>query len=224
MQIRSRLTLAFTLLIAANLFAQECYFKDKAPQGSRQTNIILLMADDLGYGDVGFNGNRKIITPHLDRMAQEGIRLDHFYAAAPLCSPTRASCLTGRSPFQAGTVDYLPTILDLLGFPVPKKRPLDGISLVPALKCELAERPIPLAFGYQRLYKDTELYALIKGKYKMCIPELDKNMMLFDLDTDQMESKDLSTPKPKLLTEMKAELAKIKDAWRASREGKDYAW
>jgi arylsulfatase A-like enzyme len=457
-------------------YARADYYRDKTRPGTKPRNVILLMADDLGYGDVGFNGNEKIITPHLDRMAQEGIRFDHFYAAAPLCSPTRASCLTGRSPFRqgifaahtggmrhaestiaeilkkqgfftgffgkwhlgwvepdkvetrgfysppwhhgfdevfatksavptwnptrtpdgwtgfgaradgswggsvyihngeqvtdklagddsrvimdraipfietaiaqekpflatiwfhaphepvvagpaylekypglpqeqqhlygcitamdeqigrlrtflqakgvgeetilffcsdngpadkltkrgiasagafrghkhqmwegglrvpslicwpgqlkenvtcsfpAGTVDYLPTILDLLDLPVPKKHPLDGISLVPVLKGELSERPVPLAFGYQRLYKDTELYAFIKGKYKICIPELGNDMMLFNLETDQTESHDLSKSNPQLLTEMNAELARIKDAWRDSREGKDYVW
>ncbi len=65
-------------------------------------NIVLIMADDLGWGDVGYNGNTVIRTPHLDRMAAEGARFDRFYAAAPVCSPTRASCLTGRHPFRSG--------------------------------------------------------------------------------------------------------------------------
>jgi len=65
-------------------------------------NVILLMSDDQGWGDVGFNGNDVIRTPHLDAMAAAGIRFDRFYAAAPLCSPTRGSCLTGRYPFRYG--------------------------------------------------------------------------------------------------------------------------
>lgn len=69
---------------------------------AQKSNVIMLMADDLGWGDVGFNGNKKIITPHLDKMAEAGIRFTNFYAAAPLCSPTRASCLTGRAPFRQG--------------------------------------------------------------------------------------------------------------------------
>lgn len=75
--------------------------KNNITEGGRP-NVILLMADDLGWGDVGFNGNEKIITDNLDDMARSGIRLTDFYAAAPLCSPTRASCLTGRSPFRQG--------------------------------------------------------------------------------------------------------------------------
>ncbi len=61
-------------------------------------NIILVMADDQGWGDMGYNGHPVILTPNLDAMASEGIRFDRFYAAAPVCSPTRGSVLTGRHP------------------------------------------------------------------------------------------------------------------------------
>lgn len=73
---------------------------DVAP--SSQPNIILIMVDDLGWGDVGFNGNTKIKTPNLDKLASKGFRLSRFYSAAPVCSPTRASCLTGRNPNRMG--------------------------------------------------------------------------------------------------------------------------
>jgi arylsulfatase A-like enzyme len=65
-------------------------------------NIILLMCDDLGWGDVGFNGNKVIRTPHLDAMSKAGLRFTRFYAQAPVCSPTRGSCLTGRHPYRYG--------------------------------------------------------------------------------------------------------------------------
>lgn len=65
-------------------------------------NMVLVMADDLGYGDVAYNGNPVVRTPCLDSLAKEGIRLDRFYAAAPVCSPTRGSCLTGRHPYRYG--------------------------------------------------------------------------------------------------------------------------
>jgi arylsulfatase A-like enzyme len=68
----------------------------------KQPNIILIMADDLGYGDLGYMGNDIIKTPHLDALAENGIRFNRFYAAAPVCSPTRASCLTGRHPYRSG--------------------------------------------------------------------------------------------------------------------------
>ena len=65
-------------------------------------NIILLMADDLGWGDTGFNGNKLVKTPELDRLANTGVILTRFYSAAPVCSPTRASALTGRHPYRTG--------------------------------------------------------------------------------------------------------------------------
>jgi arylsulfatase A-like enzyme len=63
---------------------------------SNRPNIILIMADDLGYGDTGFNGNKIIQTPHLDALAQRGVKLTHFYAGNSVCSPTRGTVLTGR--------------------------------------------------------------------------------------------------------------------------------
>lgn len=65
-------------------------------------NFILIMCDDLGWGDVGFNGGKHIRTPHLDTMAANGIKLTRFYAQAPVCSPTRASVVTGRHHDRTG--------------------------------------------------------------------------------------------------------------------------
>jgi arylsulfatase A-like enzyme len=65
-------------------------------------NIILLMADDMGWGDTGYNGHPLIQTPEVDRLAADGLVFSRFYAAAPVCSPTRGSVLTGRHPFRYG--------------------------------------------------------------------------------------------------------------------------
>lgn len=64
-------------------------------------NIVFILADDLGYADVGFNGGRQIATPHVDRLAAAGARLEQFYAQ-PVCSPTRAALMTGRYPMRHG--------------------------------------------------------------------------------------------------------------------------
>ena len=459
-----------TILLHQNVFSQN------SNKSKEQPNIIMLMADDLGYGDVGFNGNDKIITPNLDAMADDGIRFTDFYAAAPLCSPTRASCLTGRSPFrqgifaahtgamrhaettiaevlkkegyktgffgkwhlgwlesekvesrgsysppwqhgfdetfatksavptynptktppnwtswgskedgswggsiyiengvpatenldgddsrvimdraipfieksvdqdkpflatiwfhaphepiwagpeylakypnlsvkqkhyygcitamdeqigrlrtylkekgiekntlilfcsdngpadpvaksgvasagpyrghkhqmwegglrvpslilwpehiksgqvsdfQATTNDYFPTILDVLDIPVNKKVPLDGVSLVPVLNGKSSTRSKSMAFGYKRIYSGTDLSALIKGNYKICIPTKGKKMMLFDLKADPKELHDLASEMPELFDSMQVELNKVKESWKDSREGKDYKW
>lgn len=79
-------------------------------------NVVLILADDLGYGDLGCYGNTKYKTPHIDRLAREGARLTSFYAPVPFCAPTRASLLTGRYPPRCG----------LTGNPVPKDDPAGG--------------------------------------------------------------------------------------------------
>ncbi|MEM8565470.1 MAG: sulfatase-like hydrolase/transferase [Bacteroidota bacterium] len=474
MSLKKFLFLAVSIsIVSSSLQAQ---YLENEIQGNNKVNVILLMADDLGWGDVGFNGNEKIITPHLDNMAKSGLRFTNFYAAAPLCSPTRASVLTGRSPFrqgifaahtggmrmgektiaeelkkagystgffgkwhlgwvqpeaissrgyysppwhhgydevfatrsavptynptevpkgwkkfgigkdgnwdgsvyvhngeevkenlegddsriimdrvlpfleqavkdespffatiwfhtphepvvagpeylakypdlkesqkhlygaitamddqigrlksflkennledntiifftsdngpsgplvrreiasagpfrghkhqmwegglrvpslvewpgtitagkvtdfQASTVDYYPTIIDLVGLKMDEDIPYDGVSMLPFLKGDQVKRNVPVASGYQRLYKDTDLYALIQGKYKICIPEEGKEMMLFDLEEDPTESKNIANENPKLFEQMKQELEKVKASWLLSREGSDYEW
>jgi arylsulfatase A-like enzyme len=470
-------TLVVSILVSISFCGMQlnCNAQEEA-QKVKKTNIILIMADDLGWGDVGFNGNTKILTPRLDQMADAGVKFNNFYAAAPLCSPTRASCLTGRSPFRMGvfaahtggmrvaektiaevlqkagyktgffgkwhlgwvepddvesrgfysppwhhgfeevfatksavptwnptktpegwngfgvekdgswggsvyvqngervtdnlegddsrvimdraipfikesikedkpflatiwfhaphepvvagpeylakypnlpeeqkhyygcitamdeqigrlrdflkdngieentiiffcsdngpadeitekgfasagpysghkhqmwegglrvpslilwpghieegtttnyqsnTVDYFPTILDMLNLEEKIKAPLDGISLWPVLNGNSEPRPLPMAFGYQRLYKDTELYALIRNQYKICIPDKGSAMMLFNLETDPTESHDLATEMPELMKEMEAALEEIKKSWTFSRDGGDYLW
>lgn len=472
----SILLLMFQLLFFVQLSAQEKPILTDSEPGQKPFNVILLMSDDQGYGDVGFNGNTEIITPVLDDMARRGVIFSNFYAASPLCSPSRASCLTGRNPFrqgifaahtggmrpaettiaellskegystgffgkwhlgwvepdkvetrgvysppwhhgydevfatksavptwdptktpdgwtgfgsredgswggsvyvqngipvnenldgddsriimdrvlpfveqaiqkdipffatvwfhtphepvvagpeylamypdlpekkkhfygcitamdeqigrlreflrekgieentivffcsdngpsgpiarrdiassgpfrghkhqlwegglrvpslmewpghieensvckiQSGTVDYLPTILDLLGMEPFSKHPLDGISLVPALKGVKLERGLPLAFGYQRLYKETELFALINGDYKIVKPDDEEVMMLFNLRVDEGETNDISGKNSELFEKMLQTLEEIKHSWKLSREGADYTW
>ncbi len=68
---------------------------------TQRPNVILMMADDQGWGDVGYNGHPFVKTPELDAMAATGFVMNRFYAAAPVCSPTRASVMTGRNPIRA---------------------------------------------------------------------------------------------------------------------------
>ncbi len=72
-------------------------------QPSRPPNVVLLMGDDHGWEETGYNGHEFLRTPTLDRMAESGLRFDRFYAGHPSCSPTRGSVLTGRHPNRYGT-------------------------------------------------------------------------------------------------------------------------
>ena len=69
-------------------------------------NIVLVMADDMGWGQTGYYRHPVLKTPHLDAMAQSGLRFDRFYAGAPVCSPTRATVLTGRSNERTGVMTH----------------------------------------------------------------------------------------------------------------------
>ena len=90
-------------------------------------NFIIILADDLGYGDLACYGSKSIATPRLDRMAAEGVRLTDFVVSAPICSPSRASLLTGRYAQRAG----LPFVL----FPTePKGLAPEELTLAELLK------------------------------------------------------------------------------------------
>src|SRR3954447_11251430 len=75
-----------------------------AAQTRRPPNIVLIMTDDQGYGDVSLHGNGKIRTPNMDRIAREGAEFTQFHVC-PVCSPTRSSLLTGRYNYRTGVVD-----------------------------------------------------------------------------------------------------------------------
>lgn len=122
----NRLLFAFVLisLAAGKLEAAD------AP-ANRPPNVVIFFADDLGYGDLGCYGHPTIHTPHLDRMASEGLRLTQFYAAECVCTPSRAALLTGRLPIRNGMCSDTKRVLftDSLG-----GLPAEEITLAEALK------------------------------------------------------------------------------------------
>lgn len=74
---------------------------------SKPPNIVLIVSDDQGYGDLGILGQNNIITPNLDRLCREGTRLSNFYVTWPACTPSRGSLLTGRYPQRNGIYDMI---------------------------------------------------------------------------------------------------------------------
>jgi arylsulfatase A-like enzyme len=73
---------------------------------AEKPNIIIVLADDQGWGDMAYNGHPVLHTPNFDDMARSGLRFDRFYAAAPVCSPTRGSIMTGRHPVRFGCFSW----------------------------------------------------------------------------------------------------------------------
>lgn len=103
----------------------------------RRPNIIVILADDLGYGDLSCYGNTRHKTPNLDHMASEGVRFSDFYTPMPFCAPTRSSLLTGRYPFRT----------TITGNPAPDAG-INDIGL-PAGEITIAQALKPL--GYRSL-------------------------------------------------------------------------
>jgi arylsulfatase A-like enzyme len=98
------LSLSLSLLLSLALSAATA---TAATPAKRPPNIVFFLADDLGRQDLGSYGSTFYETPHLDRLAREGARFTDAYAACPVCSPTRASVLTGQWPQRTGVTDYI---------------------------------------------------------------------------------------------------------------------
>ena len=125
----------------------------------RKPNVIIILADDLGYGDVGCNGSTHIRTPNIDRLAAEGARLTDFYASANVCTPSRAGLLTGRYAIRSGLAHEVIQPADTTGLPPGE------ITIPKALKPDYATALIgkwhlghvaphwpPTNYGFDRFY------------------------------------------------------------------------
>jgi arylsulfatase A-like enzyme len=92
----TRLVYWFLLLFVSSTFS--------VAQIPKRPNVLLIITDDQGHGDLGFHGNPKIRTPQLDKFARESVQFQRFYVS-PVCAPTRASLMTGRYNYRTGVVD-----------------------------------------------------------------------------------------------------------------------
>jgi arylsulfatase A len=99
LQTKLLLKTLITVLLAAS-FVGAAFAEDAKP------NIVFLLADDMGYGDLACFGSPVIQSPNIDRLAAQGVKLNQCYAASPNCSPARTGMLTGRSPYRVGMYDF----------------------------------------------------------------------------------------------------------------------
>ena len=97
----------FLSILAASALTTVNASAQPAERERRKANFVIMLADDLGYGDVGCYGSA-IRTPAIDALARDGVRLTDCYASAPVCSPSRAGMLTGRTPTRLGIHDWIP--------------------------------------------------------------------------------------------------------------------
>ncbi|KAA5544688.1 sulfatase-like hydrolase/transferase [Roseiconus nitratireducens] len=140
-----------------------------AAEPASRPNIVLVMADDQGWGETGYNGHPILKTPHLDAMAAAGLRLDRFYAGAPVCSPTRAAVLTGRNCQRAGVPEHgyalrhqeitLPQLLADAGYQTAHfgKWHLDGLR-GPGVPILASDPFHPGTFGFSHWLSVTNFY------------------------------------------------------------------
>ena len=104
-----------------------------AQSNQTKPNFIIILADDLGYADVGFTGSKQIKTPHIDAIAKDGVVFTDGYVSAPVCSPSRAGLITGRNQVNFGYDNNLSTPLKQFnaaysGLPVEEKTIADRLG------------------------------------------------------------------------------------------------
>ena len=156
---------------------------DKAPpkdlSEERQPNIIIILADDMGYGDIGANGAMRISTPNLDGLAAVGVNLTQFYASANICTPSRAGLMTGRYPIKTGLGYNVVTARDEHGLPAEEETigelvKRKGYNTKFIGKWHLGKFPehSPLKHGFDEFYgvphsNDMPYFALYRGNEKI---------------------------------------------------------
>lgn len=129
----ARQRLAFSAFVLAWLLPLAIQANDRPP------NVVFFLVDDLGWRDLGCYGSSFYETPHIDRFAEQGVKFTQAYAACHVCSPTRASILTGKSPARLHLTDWLPGRKDhafqkLKSAPIHQHLPLDEVTIAEALQ------------------------------------------------------------------------------------------
>lgn len=154
MKLRLKLKLFSSLIIMLSIILTGCERNQKIID--KKWNVVFILADDLGWNQVGYHGTDYYETPNIDKIAADGIQFTDAYSANPVCSPTRASIMTGKNPARLHIIDYIP------GSPYPHarlKNPVirqSGLSLEEITLAELLKQKgyITVHFGKWYLNKN----------------------------------------------------------------------
>ena len=101
-------TISSLMVIFACVLLSGCVEPESSPEAERPPNVVFILADDLGWSQLGAYGSDYYKTPHIDQLAAEGAKFTNAYAAAAVCSPTRASIMTGKHPARLRITDFIP--------------------------------------------------------------------------------------------------------------------
>src|SRR5699024_1604227 len=105
-----KLLIHVTILTIALLSCDRQNQQFSSAKSAEHPNFIFVLIDDMGYGDLPVYGNAGVETPHIDRLAKEGVRFTQFYVNAPICSPSRVAFSTGQYPLRWDITSYLPIV------------------------------------------------------------------------------------------------------------------
>ena len=177
-------------------------------------NILVILADDLGYADLGCQGSSDVITPHIDTLAAKGVRCTAGYVTAPLCSPSRAGLLSGQYQQRFGhegnpnfPLDVLPTALAAAQIKPLEGVSFDGVNLLPFLAGQQPSDPHEALFWRWRAEQ-----AIRMGHWKLVRGREQKAWRLFDLGNDGKEANDLTAKYPGKAKELLTRF----EAWNAT--------
>ena len=173
----ARILLAHAAIVGLMLTSASACADDNArpEQEPSRSNIVIILADDLGYGDIGAYGARKIKTPHIDALAASGVRFTQAYASANVCSPSRAGLLTGRYAIRSGLAWKVVTADSTKGLPESEETLAElagraGYRTMLVGKWHLGKLPghSPLKHGFQKFFgvphsNDMPQFALFDG-------------------------------------------------------------
>ncbi len=165
------------VLVVQSLFAQTFVFAtDERP------NIVVIMADDLGWQDTHCYGNSKLETPALDQLAAEGLRFTNAYAASPVCTPTRAAMMTGQAPARLRITNHAPGHPNGFSLPGSTWQEADNVRHLPLAAVTIAERLSEAGYATAHIGKWHLSYTSTEIRDEISEQDLRPDQQGFDLN------------------------------------------